>query len=162
MSDLDVVIRPFVDSDSLLVSGFFDQMGGETRAFFNRGDGNRETAMRFFLKGPGNNVYFLAESGGRMVGYVFLCDMHKGIPWLGVAVAEDWKGKHLGRKLLTYAHQYAMRHNKGGILLTTAVANIRGQGLYERMGYEHIGTHKDGEYLYLIRFDQTADTTQIS
>lgn len=155
MNELEpIMIRPFADGDRQLVSDFFDQMGGETRAFFNRGDGNRETAMRFFDGDTGNTHYFLAEGGGRMVGYVFLWDMHKGVPWLGIAVSEDWKGRRLGRKLLEYAHQYAVSHKKGGVLLTTAMANMRGQGLYERMGYERIGTHASGEYLYLIRFDQ--------
>lgn len=86
MSDLDaVLIRPFADGDRQLVSDFFDQMGGETRAFFNRGDGNRKTAMRFFDGNAVDTVYFLAEACGRMVWYVFLWDIRKGVPWLGIA-----------------------------------------------------------------------------
>lgn len=149
----DVAIRPFAAGDETLVSAFFDQMGGETRALFNRGDGNRFTAMRFFEGAQDHTARFLAEAGGRMVGYVFLWDMDKRVPWLGVAVSEDWKGRHLGRRLLNHAHAYAKELGKGGILLTTGFANVRGQGLYARMGYEHIGTHISGELLYIIRFD---------
>lgn len=152
LGEVAIPIRPFDVGDEALVSAFFDQMGGETRAFFNRGDGNRRTAMRFFEGGQDNTVRFLAESGGRMAGYVFLWDMDKCVPWLGMAVAEDWKGRHLGRRLLEYAHAYAKAYGKGGVLLTTGFANIRGQGLYERMSYEHIGTHTSGELLYLVRF----------
>jgi ribosomal protein S18 acetylase RimI-like enzyme len=148
----DVSIRPFREGDKALVSDFFDQMSGETRALFNRGDGNRKMAMRFFQGGGQDTIYFLAESGGCMVGYVFLWDMHTGLPWLGVAVHEQWKGRHLGRVLLHHAHEYARTLDKGGILLTTATANIRGQGLYERMGYERIGVHTSGELLYVFRF----------
>lgn len=138
--------------DKALVSAFFDQMGGETRALFNRGDGNRRTAMLFFEGVQDNAARFLAQADGCMVGYVFLYDMHKGVPWLGVAVAEDWKGRHLGRRLLEHAHAYARARGKGGVLLTTGFANVRGQGLYERMGYEHIGTHTIDEKLYIRRF----------
>lgn len=152
MEHTNVVIRPFAAGDRVLVEAFFDQMGGESRAFFNRDDGNLLTALRFFDAAPQDTVYFLAEADGRMVGYVFLWDMNKGVPWLGIAVAEDWKGRHLGRQLLEHAHQYARSLNKGGVLLTTGVANIRGQGLYERMGYERLGTHTSGEYQYIIRF----------
>lgn len=153
MSQLNgVAFRPFGSGDRQLVEDFFNQMGGETRAFFNRGDGNRRTAMRFFDGEEGDTVRFMAEAEGRMVGYVFLWDMGKGVPWLGIAVAEDWKGRHLGRLLLDHAHGVAKAAGKGGVLLTTGIANIRGQGLYERMGYERLGTHVDGEYLYLLRF----------
>lgn len=148
----NVVIRPFEENDKAIVEAFFNQMGGETRAFFNRCDGNRRGAMRFFEGDESDTARFLAEAGGSMVGYVFLWDMLRGVPWLGVAVAEDWKGRHLGRRLLEHAHGYARSLGKGGVLLTTGAANVRGQGLYERMGYEHIGTHTSGELLYLLRF----------
>lgn len=69
-------------------------------------------------------------------------------------MADDYKGKNLGRKLMKKAEDYAISMNKGGILLTTHVANLRGQGLYERMGYEKMGMHKSGEILYLLRFDK--------
>lgn len=154
MNDLqDVVIRPFAKGDRPLVEAFFGQMGGETRALFDAGGCNSRAVMRYFEGNDENAVRFLAECGGRMVGYVFLWDMHKGVPWLGIAVAEDWKGKHLGRMLLEHAHGYAGSRGKGGILLTTSVANVRGQGLYSRMGYERLGMHAGGEHLYLLRFD---------
>jgi ribosomal protein S18 acetylase RimI-like enzyme len=146
-----VAIRPFEQGDRALVCAFFDQMGGETRAMFDRDSGNRYSALKFF---DGDNAAhrFMAVKDGRMVGYVFLWDMDKSVPWLGIAVAEDWKGRHLGRLLMEHAHQYAKANGKGGVLLTTAHANVRGQGLYERMGYERLGNHSSGELLYLLRF----------
>ena len=70
----------------------------------------------------------------------------------GIAVAEDWKGRHLGRELMARAEKHALENGKGGILLTTHTANLRGQGLYERSGYERLGVHTSGEFLYLRRF----------
>jgi ribosomal protein S18 acetylase RimI-like enzyme len=153
MDDLGAIaIRPFLADDRDRVTRFFDQMGGETRALFNRADGNRKTAMEFFTNPSPTVLRYLALEGDRMVGYVFLWDMDRGVPWLGVAVSEDWKGRRLGTKLLEHAHAVARERGKGGVLLTTAYGNLRGQGLYERMGYERLGMHTSGELLYILRF----------
>ena len=154
MAELENVrIRLITPQDLPLVEAFYAQMGGESRAFFNRGDGNHQFTLRALRGKTSDTAFFLAELEGRMVGTVFLWDTHKRIPWLGIAVAEDCKGRHLGRALLAHAHEYARSLGAGGVLLTTAIANIRGQGLYERMGYERLGQHSSGEYLYLLRFD---------
>ena len=51
---------------------------------------------------------------------------------------------------MTTAKEWAFQNGAGGIVLTTAQNNFRGQGLYSRMGYEKIGTYLDGEILYLL------------
>jgi ribosomal protein S18 acetylase RimI-like enzyme len=145
-------IRPFCQNDRSLVVDFFAQMSGETRGFFDRGNGNRTTALKYFDGDTSKTDRFLAEWDGRMVGYVFLWDMDAGVPWLGIAVAEDMKGKHLGRRLIEHAHNHARQCGKGGVMLTTSFANVRGQSLYERMGYERLGTHTSNEVLYIHRF----------
>jgi len=147
-----VTIREFEAPDKERVQVFFHQMGGETRAFFDRGNGNQRGALGFFEGTDKNVVRWLAIDQERMVGYVFLFELDYDVPWLGIAVAEDFKGRHLGRRLMQTAHEYARTHHKGGVLLTTHVANIRGQGLYERLGYERLGMHSTGEVLYLLRF----------
>ena len=148
----DIVIRGFETRDRDLVNAFFDGMGGESRAFFNRRDGNRAFAMRFFDGGGENNRYFLAEYRGVMVGYVFLYEMDTLVPWLGIALSDDLKGKKLGQRLIEHVINVALGENKGGILLTTHEANIRGQVLYERCGFKYMGGHTSGERLYLLRF----------
>lgn len=148
----ELTVRPFASDDRMRVEAFFDQMGGETRAFFDRAGGNRNGALGFFDGKDQNAVRWLALDQERMVGYVFLWDLDTGVPWLGIGVAEDCKGKHLGRRLMDTARDHAMSCGKGGILLTTHVANIRGQGLYEYCGYERMGMHASGEVLYLLRF----------
>lgn len=147
-----IAIRPFQDDDRNAVEEFFDQMGGESRAFFNRDDGNRITALRYFTERPEGYRYFMAELDGLMVGYVFLFEMNRSIPWLGIAVREEYKGRHIGRLLIDHARHVATELGKGGILLTTHVSNIRGQALYERCGFERMGMHSSGEVLYLLRW----------
>ena len=63
------------------------------------------------------------------------------------------KGKGIGYQLMTYAEDYAKSKNKGGISLITYVANLRGQSLYEKCGFNKIGIHAaSGEIFYLKRF----------
>jgi len=153
------IIRNFSVEDKTLVVEFFDQMGGESRSFFNRADGNRNNALSFFDKdgNESNAIRFLSsvvdENGKEiMTGYVFAWDMATGVPTLGIAVREEYKGKGLGRLLIGHLVNYLKDNNYGGVMLTTSFANVRGQSLYTRMGFEHIGTHVSGEMLFILRF----------
>ena len=138
---------------------FFDQMGGESRSFFNRADGNKNDALSYFEKN-GHEPYkvrFLSSVTDEnnkeiMTGYVFAWDMGTGVPTLGIAVRDEYKGKGLGRLLIGHLVKYLKENNYGGVMLTTSFANVRGQSLYTRMGFEHIGTHVSGEMLYILKF----------
>jgi len=155
------IMRAFAINDRELVLEFFNQMGGETRAFFNRGDGNKNNALSYFDKNgeEPDAVRFLSsvtdENGKEiMTGYVFAWDMKTSVPILGIAVREEYKGLGLGRLLMKYLTDYLKDNNYGGVMLTTSMANIRGQSLYTRMGFEHVGTHTSGEMLYILRFEK--------
>ena len=157
-------IRKFNTDDKNLVAEFFGQMGGESRAFFNRNDGNKNYALSFFDKcdkngNEPNAVRFLSsvidENGKElMTGYVFAWDMDSYIPTLGIAVREEYKGRGLGRVLIKYLTDYLKENKYGGVMLTTSFANVRGQSLYTRMGFKHIGTHINGELLYMLTFEK--------
>ena len=55
----------------------------------------------------------------------------------------------------TPALYYALANGKGGIQLTTSLANIRGQCLYEGMGFRRLGIHgESGEWYYLFRYGE--------
>ena len=156
--DLSTVrIRELGPGDLPMISEFFDQMAGDTRAMFNRNDVNRIRANDFFSgKGAADQVQFAAvvdENGSeQIVGYVFLWDLKTRIPWLGIAVRESWKGRHLGRMLLEHAEGYAAKNGCGGIMLTSVPANIRAHSLYTRMGYDYCGNYIDGEFMFIKRF----------
>ncbi len=153
-------IRVLEKNDVQLVLEFFDQMAGDTRAMFNRGDVNRIRALKH-LCSPENDaqIHFAAvvnnpDGTEIIVGYVFLWDIDKKIPWLGIAVREDWKGHHLGRRLLSHIDEWAEPQGYGGLMLTSVPANIRAHSLYVRMGFEYMGSHPNGEFLYIKRFDK--------
>ena len=149
----DILIRPMVADDVDLVNEFFSVMGPEASAFFNRFGGNQQNTIQAIRNPSDTCAYFMAELDGKMAGYVFLWDLDTSIPWLGIAVREDLKGKHLGRRLIAHAQSYVRDQGKGGIQLTTHLANIRGQVLYETMGFQRMGIHgASGEFYYIFRY----------
>lgn len=155
----DVVIRELLPGDMEMAIEFFDQMAGDTRAMFNRGDANRIRMMEHLTrKEDDRQIHFAAvtrnaDGSERMVGYVFLWDTDRKLPWLGVAVREDWKGHHLGRKLLEFLDGWARPKGYGGLMLTSVPANVRAHSLYTRMGFEYFGVYPDSEFLYIKRYE---------
>lgn len=151
-------IRKLETQDMGLVFEFFDQMAGSTRAMFNRGDVNRIRVMEHLSRTTEDNqVHFAAvvkndDGTEKMVGYVFLWNLDTKIPWLGLAVREDWKGHHLGRRLLQHLDDYLKPRGYGGVMLTSVPANIRAHSLYTRMGFEYFGVYPDSEFLYIKRY----------
>ena len=150
-----MTIRLFQEGDREHVDEFFSQLHGEAEFFFNRGGANHRDTLKFF--GPGDdsdNIRWVAVADdGKMVGYVFLIEIKTKIPKLGICVAESARGRHLGSQLMKTAETWARENGKGGILLATHSANIRGQSLYEKCGYCNMGVQRgSGEFLYLLRF----------
>ena len=150
----DIVIREMITADEVLVKEFFDSMGGESRAFFNRRDYNRRRALKYCANQNPQSRYWVATLKEKMAGYVFFTDWNTTIPELGIAVREDLWGKHLGSRLMDYAIEEAKKAGKGGIRLTTQMANLRGQMLYEKKGFQLMGQYKNAvELFYLLWFE---------
>ena len=149
----DITLRPLQAGDEALINDFFDRMGGESRATFNRRDYNRKGVLKQCRTPLDSRVYWLALLDGEMAGYVFFLDWDTGVPELGIAVRDDLQGQHLGKHLMLYAIGEAQKSGKGGIYLTTHTANLRGQALYEGVGFTCMGLTKNGtELMYLYRF----------
>jgi len=150
----DLKIRLVTPEDREKLYNFFRQLGEEGGTFFNRNGGNERRTYAFLDGERPDHIFWAAVAdtpeGEEIVGVVFLWRKETGVPWLGIGIAEQWKGRHLGRRLITTAREWVESVGGGGICLTTAPENFRGQGLYQRMGFERIGTALDGEFLYLL------------
>lgn len=148
-----VELREVREGDETLINEFFDNMGGESRALFNRRDFNRRGVLKYCARPDATRRYWLAIFEGRMLGYVFFLDWNSSIPALGVAVRDEYRGMHLGRELVRFAKERIREAGKGGMQLTTHLANLRGQALYEAEGFACMGQCKNGsELFYLFRF----------
>ena len=67
---------------------------------------------------------------------------------------DEYQGRGLGSFMLRELFCLLRREGCGGVLLRTAPDNAPAQRLYERAGFERIGEHPSGEYLYLKRFSR--------
>lgn len=149
----NITLREIRAGDEELIGEFFDSLDPVSTALFNRRNYNRRGVLRFCAKPDPNRRYWMAELDGNMAGYVFFLDFHTSIPELGVAVRSDLQGNGLGKHLVEFAINTASECGKGGIQLTTHVANLRAQTLYETLGFVCMGSCKSGtELFYLYRF----------
>ncbi len=148
-----IVLRPMEAGDVGIVNEFFDAMGGESRALYNRTDYQRKWALKYCNEQDPTRRYWVAELDGKMAGFVFLFDWNTTIPMLGIGVRDDLKGVHLGGRLMDYAIEAVKSAGKGGIRLTTHIANLRGQMLYEKKGFKCMGQANNPlEVFYLLWF----------
>lgn len=160
MEAKDLILREINTNDRTIVEEFFAGLGKESTWMFNSTGGNTRLALSYVDGDRKNRIYWIAEEqtekGNRIAGYVFLWDLDKSVPWFGIAVSDDWKGRRLGTRLIRHAIDYCKDNGYGGILLTTRFENLNAQRLYEKNGFERIGKYDDGnvEYLYILRFDR--------
>lgn len=146
-------VRLLDAADAPLLEEFFAALGPESRALFNRRDYNKRGVLRACTRPDPTREYYLAETDGQLVGYVFFLDADTGVPELGVCVRDDHQGRGIGRALCEFALATAKERGKGGVMLTTHVANLRAQTLYESLGFVCLGATKNGtELFYLLRF----------
>ena len=146
-------IRAMRAEDKESVQDFFDCMGEKSAAFFNVGHGNEKRVMGAFDGSVTGHIFFVAEMGGSIVGIMFIWNIDKSIPWFGIAVRDGMQGRGIGMAMMTYVLSFCRDHGCGGLLLRTAKENIGAQHLYEKSGFERLGEHPSGEWLYLRRFD---------
>lgn len=157
--EMEIRIRSITMSDREMVVAFFDQMSAESRSLFDLHGSNRKRILQCF-EVPNPTCHDFAaviptENGvERMVGYVFLTKWDTMTPLLGIVVAEDYKGHGLGHKLMSFAEEHCIKYGKGGIFLTTQMANIRGQRLYISCGYQKLGMSMSGELLFFRYFPE--------
>ena len=138
--------------DEEKMQAFYDALGPESTAFFNVNHGNERRTMDFFSSPRPNHRYFVAECGDDVAGHLFIWDTDTAVPWLGIAVRDDFQGRGIGTFLLTSLFSVLQAEGYGGLLLRTAVNNTAAQRFYEKSGFIRLGTHPSGEYLYVKRF----------
>ncbi|MBQ6019584.1 MAG: GNAT family N-acetyltransferase [Clostridia bacterium] len=148
----NLTFRPLRPADRDEIIKFYADMGEESAAFFNVNRGNERRTMEFFENGKPDHRFFVAADGDRIAGLVFLWDIDRALPWLGIAVRDDYQGRGVGTFLLNETFALLRARGYGGLILRTAKNNTGAQRLYEKTGFERVGEHPSGELLYLKRF----------
>lgn len=147
-----MIIRPLKESDKEMVQSFFDNMSERSASFFNVNHGNEKRTMEFFINGKKDHRFFIATDEKEVIALSFIWDINTSIPWFGIAVADRYQGQGIGKSLISFVFEELKNAGFGGLFLRTSAENISAQKLYEKCGFERIGIHPSGEYLYIKRW----------
>lgn len=147
-----MTVRKMQQCDREKVADFYASMGEQSARFFNVAHGNEKRTMEFFENGKKDHIFYVAFEGEELAALAFIWDIDRTVPWFGVAVRDSAQGKGVGTAFLREILEDISFAGYAGLLLRTATDNIPAQGLYEKFGFERLGVHPSGEYLYLKRF----------
>lgn len=150
----EYLIRPMEAGDREAVVRFYASLGDVSTSFFNVNHGNEARTMEFFENGKPDHRFTVVVHGNEIAALAFIWDIDSAIPWFGICVNDRFQKRGLGSALLRHVLAQCRAHGCGGILLRTAKNNYPAQALYEAHGFEQIGTHASGEFLYLKRFER--------
>jgi len=110
-------------------------------------------------------TFLVADLAGEVVGYI-MCRTEYGFSHLkklglarkghviSVAVLEEHRGKGVGTKLITTAHEEIVKKSASEVYLEVRVSNADAVALYQKLGYRVSGRleayYKDGEPALLM------------
>ena len=147
-----MTVRRMQICDREKVADFYASMGERSAHFFNVNHGNEKRTMEFFENGKKDHIFYVAFEGNELVALAFIWDIDRTVPWFGIAVRDSAQGKGVGTAFMKEIFADILSEGYAGLLLRTATDNIHAQHLYEKCGFERLGVHPSGEYLYLKRF----------
>ena len=147
-----MTVRRIQMCDREKVADFYASMGERSAHFFNVNHGNEKRTMEFFENGKKDHIFYAAFDGDELVALAFIWDIDRTVPWFGIAVRDSAQGKGVGTAFMKEIFADILSEGYAGLLLRTATDNIPAQHLYEKCGFERLGVHPSGEYLYLKRF----------
>jgi len=81
----------------------------------------------------------LAEAEGRIVGSIHVEPSRHGFGEIGMAVAQDWRGRGVGSALLETAIAWAREQRLHKLSLDVFAHNERAIGLYRKFGFVEEG-----------------------
>ena len=146
-----MTVRKMHMCDKEKVAEFYASMGERSTHFFNVNHGNEKRTMEFFENGKKDHIFYVAFDGDELTALAFIWDIDTAVPWFGIAVRDSAQRKGVGTAFLQEILKDVFDAGYAGLLLRTATDNIPAQHLYEKCGFERLGVHPSGEYLYLRR-----------
>lgn len=146
------LIRKMTLRDEEGVKRFYRSLGEEAAFYFNNGGGNEARTMQFFAGGKPDHLFHVVSTEGEIAALAFLWDLDSGVPWFGIGVGDPYRHLGVGSALLAQQLALCGKRGFGGMLLRTHKNNLAAQKLYERFGFERLGEHPSGEYLYIRRY----------
>jgi len=86
---------------------------------------------------------WLAQEGGRMIGYAVMMQVLDEAHLLNISVLPEFQRSGRGSTLLSHLFGQARLHAATRMLLEVRPGNVSGQGFYRRHGFVEIGRRRD-------------------
>ncbi|MFC7677756.1 arsinothricin resistance N-acetyltransferase ArsN1 family A [Paenibacillus sp. GCM10028914] len=112
---------------------------------------------KWFQQHQDRYVVFVAEYNNVVIGWASLNPYsqrcaYDGVADLSIYIDRDFRGKGIGKMLLTHLEKTAKEKDFYKIVLFTFPFNQNGQALYHKLGYRDVGVFEnhgilDGEYV---------------
>lgn len=156
-------VRSIRTTDGRRIAAFFEALSVESRGFFHPHPFDAATAEGI-ARGCGGStpgIRLMVCVGPRMVGYAFA----EGDPTMvGLAVADAWQNRGVGRALLCALHDEAAARGIQRLRLTVYKTNVRALHLYRSFGYRIVGEKLQGpsaglEWVMEAEIDSHEETT---
>jgi L-amino acid N-acyltransferase YncA len=106
----------------------------------------------------------VAELDGYVVGWASLNEYnsreaYRGVADLSIYIKREYRGKGIGRKLLSSIEEIAKGYEFHKIVLFTFPFNGLGQGLYRKQGFREVGVFQnqgvlDGEFVDVMAMEK--------
>ncbi|MGQ9732469.1 MAG: GNAT family N-acetyltransferase [Candidatus Zipacnadales bacterium] len=103
----------------------------------------------------GKRLDYVLRSGKSIVGWAFLLGWEADVPHLGIGVADNYRGKGLGKQLIQRLINDARTAGKQAIELIYVKHNLPAGRLYRSFGFSEVGQHvgKDGNEYWAMRLE---------
>jgi L-amino acid N-acyltransferase YncA len=153
-------VRPATAADAAAICRIYNQ-GIEDRLATLETELRTAEERRQWLRrrGPRHPV-IVAERGGEIIGWASLNvfnarEAYRFVADLSVYIDREWRGKGVGRVLLTRLVELGRQHGYHKLVLSAFPFNAAGVALYERLGFRTVGIYKeqgqlDGEWVDTI------------
>lgn len=141
-----MIVRAYTEADLPAMNAIWNAVVDEGNAFPQEEPLNAETGAAFFAQQTYTGV---AEENGEIFGLYILHPNNVGrcghICNASYAVRSDARGRHIGEQLVTDCIAQGRIHGFRVLQFNAVVeSNIHARHLYERLGFEQLGTIRGG------------------
>lgn len=147
--DIDsAVIRPLAENDAAALGDFYNGLSTASKRTF-RPLGKKttlEVCQRIFnenLSLPIKRYDLTCWHGAELVGWAFIDNLNGDCPEVGLAVADAWQGKKVGKNLLGQLLDWACDSGLPKVCLIVVTDNQRAIHLYKNNGFAIYGKKFD-------------------
>jgi L-amino acid N-acyltransferase YncA len=142
------MVRPATIADLDAIVTIYNQGIEDRVATLEQHPKTLHDIQRWFTAREDRYAVLVAEEAARVVGWASLNPYsdrcaYAGVAELSVYVHRAWRGRGVGKTLLSSLEEVARQHRFHKIVLFTFPFNAAGQALYRKMGYREVGIFRN-------------------